>query len=121
MKTVLRAGSVLMLCGWVFGTVSAGSLSDLNREQFDQKFEVKETTPESPFVPKSVAKEELLVQDLQLNGVALGQSTGYALISGHVVRMGDRLAGYRVRYIGDDQVVLQRLDEQVVLRMQGGL
>lgn len=110
-----------MLWCTVAGGAQAGSLSDLNREQFDQKFEVKETTPESPFVPKSVAKEELLVQDLQLNGVALGMSTGYALISGHVVRMGDRLAGYRVRYIGDDQVVLQRLDEQVVLRMQGGL
>lgn len=99
----------------------ASPLSDLGREAFDKKMTTQGPSVESPFVPKPIAKDALLVQDLQLSGVALTDGAGYALISGQVVRLGDRIAGYHVKYIGDDQVILQHLDEQVVLRLQGGL
>lgn len=101
---------------------SAGSLSELNRTSFDQGMATDEAaTEQSPFVPKPVAKGELLVQDLRLTGLVVGESTSYALISGHAVSTGDRIAGFSVKQIGTDHVILQHLDKRVVLHLREGL
>ena len=105
----------------VHGVAWAESLSDLNMQGFEQK-KVQSVTPmRSPFVPQQVGKEELLVQDLRLSGVAYTQGESYALISGSIVRVGDRMGGYRVSIIERMRVVLRKLDETVVLRMEGAL
>ncbi|GEM_PF-6026449 len=122
MKSVWIGACGVMIAMSVVGLADGKPLSDLNVPAFQ-----KETAPvggpavESPFVPKEVGKEELLVQDLRLTGIAIGASSGFALISGNVVQLNDQLAGYHVRQIATDHVVLQHLDKRVVLRLQGGL
>lgn len=113
-----------MLCVGLWAhPVLAGSLSELNRESFDQGTATDEAaaTEQSPFVPKPVAKGELLVQDLRLTGLVVGESASYALISGHAVSTGDRIAGFTVKQIGTDHVILQHLDKRVVLHLREGL
>lgn len=118
-------GLWLVVCGLgalVWHGASARTLSDLNRESFEgEKVEEPTETGESPFVPKSKTKEELTIEDLILSGIAVGQKESFALISGVLVRIGERVAGHRVRSIGLDHVVLQQLDKRVILRLQGGL
>ena len=105
----------------VHGVAWAESLSDLNMQGFEQK-KVQSVTPmRSPFVPQQVGKEELLVQDLRLSGVAYTQGESYALISGSIVRVGDRMGGYRVSIIERMRVVLRKLDETAELRMERAL
>lgn len=122
---MMRWRLVLLLCclGVVSWSVAnARNLSDLNRESFEgDKAEEPTDAGESPFVPKSKTKEELTIDDLILTGVAVGQQESFALISGVMVRVGERVAGHRVRQIGLDHVVLQQLDKRVILRLQGGL
>ncbi|MBI2345915.1 MAG: hypothetical protein HYV03_03355 [Deltaproteobacteria bacterium] len=100
---------------------SAESLSDLNLQGFEQKKSEVVTPARSPFVPQQAGKEELLVQDLRLTGVAYREGEAYALVSGNVVTVGDRLGGYRVSSIERHRVVLRKLDETVVLRLEGTL
>jgi Tfp pilus assembly protein PilP len=96
-------------------------LSDMTLETF-RKGEVapEEEGVESPFVPKKEVQEDVVVEDLKLSGIAIGDAESFALIGGHAVRVGDRLGGFRVRQIGKDHVVLQRLDRRVILRFEGG-
>lgn len=100
---------------------AATSLSDLNREAFDDGDSPQQPDSESPFVPKPAAKSELSVQDLNLTGIVSSADKSYALISGNVVTQGERVAGYRIAVIGPDFVVLKNLDKQVTLRLRGGL
>lgn len=102
----------------------ATPLSDLNREAFEKAVEPGEEGEgvASPFVPRAaVPKEDLVVEELQLFGIVVGDDEAYALVSGNLVRNGDRIAGYRVRQIGTDHIVLQKLDKRVILHLEGGI
>ncbi len=122
---MIRGIALSMCCGLclLLGVSAfARNLSDINREAFEgEKAEEPAEGVESPFVPKSKTKESLTVEDLILTGVAVGERDSYALISGVLVRVGERVAGYRIRQIGLDHVVLQQLEKRVVLRLQGRL
>ncbi|MBI4367433.1 MAG: hypothetical protein HY543_11490 [Deltaproteobacteria bacterium] len=114
----------LLLLLLLLGSVSAQaeSLSDLNMQQFQEKKEAQTVAPaRSPFMPQRVGKEELLVQDLRLTGVAYSEAESYALVSGTLVQVGDRLGGYRVTVIERTRVVLRKLDETVILKLEGAL
>lgn len=124
MRTMNRRWVVFGLWSLVSGPWSvcwAESLSDLNMQDFSQK-KVQTTAPaRSPFIPQHTGKEELLVQDLRLTGVAYSEGESYALVSGSIVRINDRLGAYRVSTIERNRVVLRKLDETVILRMEGTL
>jgi hypothetical protein len=99
----------------------AESLSDLNLQDFTQKKVTTVTPTRSPFIPQRGGKEDLLVQDLRLTGIAYAEGAAFALVSGAIVRVGDRLGGYRVSTIERSRIILRKLDETVVLRMEGAL
>lgn len=115
--------TLLMLFGiaGLSATGHAESLSDLNMQDFTPKKTEAVTPTRSPFIPQRGGKEDLLVQDLRLTGVAYREGKSYALVSGNVVSEGDRLGGYRVGTIERTRVILRKLDETVVLRMEGAL
>lgn len=115
---VVTALAVSTFCGAI---VFAESLSDLNVQDFTQKKEKTVAPARNPFVPARTEKEQMLVQDLRLSGVAYAEGEAYALVSGSIVRVGDRLGGYRVSVIERERVVLRKLDESVILKMEGAL
>lgn len=118
-----RAVQTVLIVGCVTWAVvaRAKSLSDLNLDEFQEQ-KTETTAPAmNPFLPPRVAKEELLVQDLRLTGVAYTEGEAYALVSGMIIRVGDRISEYRVSTIERSRVILRKLDETVVLRLEGAL
>lgn len=120
MKKIIFLGAVCFVSAHIFPAY-ANPLSELNIQDFEKRSKESAPTLESPFVPKQTAKEEILVEDLKLSGVAIGDGESFALVSGNVLQLGDRIAGYRVKQISRDGVVLQRLDKRLVLRMEGSV
>ncbi|MBI4126912.1 MAG: hypothetical protein HY465_05405 [Deltaproteobacteria bacterium] len=97
------------------------SLIDLDVETFEQQ--TMSTTPagvKDPFSGRTGGDAKLTVDDLSLSATAVGDEASFALISGHVVRVGDRIAGCRVQSIESDRVVLKRFDDTIVLQVGGG-
>lgn len=100
------------------------SLSDLDLSTLEQQTQTEEATQShtNPFASGSSTAEDLAIEDLQLTGVVYrNESEGYALISGYLVRPGDRIAGYRVDNIEKDKVKLRRLNEVIILALGGGI
>ena len=99
----------------------ANTLSDLNVKGFrgDESMQMKEKR--SPFVYSRPAQDEILPHDLHLTGIAYNSGSSYALVSGYVLRLGDRIGGYRVIDIKSNQVTIKRLDESYILKLGGGL
>lgn len=120
----LGAAVVIVLCAFMGSDLWAQSLSDLDWEGFERQSEGFKVQPHTdPFASGVVAADDLSVEDLQLTGIAYSGKSGksYALISGYLVRPGDRIAGYRVDKIEKDRVRLKRLDEMFILSLGGGM
>lgn len=118
---ILQFAICILQFTFCIATGFADSLSDLNMQDFTQKKTTTVTPTRSPFIPQHGGKEDLLVQDLRLTGIAIREGKAYALVSGSIVSEGDRLGGYRVGTIERSRVILRKLDETVVLRMEGAL
>lgn len=101
--------------------VFAQSFSDMNMRLFEDLSKGEfERAPTSPFATMGMSMaDDLTIEDLILNGIVSNPSNAYALISGYLVREGDRIAGYRVEKIEKEQVVLRRLDEVFILILGG--
>jgi hypothetical protein len=120
----LGAAVVIAACILMGRALWAQSLSDLDWEGFEQQSVGLRIQPHTdPFARGVVTADELTVEELQLTGVAYSDRTdkAYALISGYLVRPGDRIAGYRVDKIEKNRVRLRRLDEVVILSLGGGM
>lgn len=111
---ILSFACLLISAGWVF----ASSLSELNTKGFQDRAAPVVKSSESPFIRQNISSEELLVEDLNLTGIAYRQDGAFALISGYVVKEGDDIAGYKVKGIERDHVVLRQLDQVKVLRLE---
>lgn len=116
---MLAAAAILA----VAGAAAAQSLSDLDLSTFEsQKTEQQTQTTTNPFASGVSAAEDLAIEDLQLTGIVFkDENDAYALVSGYLVRPGDRIAGYRVEKIEKDRVRLKRLTEVIVLALGGGI
>lgn len=68
-------------------------------------------------VPGGDARDPL--EPPQLRAILLSATAALANIDGIVVGAGEEYAGYRVLRIGEEQVVLQRRDERIVLELFG--
>lgn len=101
----------------------AQSISDLDLGTFErqsQKGEVKANT--NPFAGGLSSVEDLALEDLQLTGVVYrDEGHAFALVSGYLVKVNDKIAGYKVDKIDKDSVRLRRIDEVVVLSLGGGV
>lgn len=125
---LLRAGSyVAILFAAVsfvcVGDLKAQSLSDLDWDGFEAQTSEKTTRSHiDPFAGGSTSAEDLAVEELQLSGIVYrDENDAYALISGYLVRPGDRIAGYRVDLIEKDKVRLKRVDDVFILSLGGGI
>jgi len=95
-------------------------ISDLNRQAFEDLIKgMEKHAPASPFAAGVSTAEDLTIEDLVLTGVVRNDARSYALISGYLVQVGDRIAGFRVDSIETGKVVLKRFDEAYVLTMGG--
>ncbi|PIU58386.1 MAG: hypothetical protein COS89_00660 [Deltaproteobacteria bacterium CG07_land_8_20_14_0_80_38_7] len=99
----------------------AQSLSELSVDIFKKISETEEKrAPKSPFSRQGVSTaEDLAIEDLMLTGVVTGQAEPYALISGYLVEVGDKIAGFHVDSIEKGKVALRRLDEVYILSIGG--
>ena len=101
----------------------AQSMSDLDLGGFEHETANQQVQSHTnPFSSGVSSAEELAVEDLQLTGIVYKSETeGFALISGYLVKVGDRIAGYKVDLIEQGKVKLRRLDEVIGLSLGGGI
>lgn len=120
-RSVLGGMTVLVVLLWC-GGAAAQSLSDLDWEGFEQHSGgAKVQSHTDPFASGAVAADDLSVEDLQLTGIVYNSGESFALISGYLVKPGDRIAGFRVDRVDKDIVRLKRLDEVYILALGGGI
>jgi len=105
------------------GNLSAQSLSDLAWKDFHEQTSDKEVqTHTDPFAGGASSAGDLSIEELQLSGIVYrDENDAFALISGYLVRPGDRIAGYRVDLIEKDKVRLRRVDDIFILSLGGGI
>lgn len=125
MKIWNKLSGVVVAAAVIFtaGVVAAQSLSDMDLGTFESVGASEGVQSyKNPFAKGAGAVEDLALEDLQLTGIVYKDATkGYALISGYLVKLGDKIAGYRVDTIEKDKVKLKRVDEVVVLSLGGGV
>ncbi len=94
----------LILLGTLRG--EAAPLSDLAEEPFEKGPAALTPTPRSPFVPTYRAAEDMDVSTLMVQGILYGKKLKMALISGRILREGERVGKYILDKIEPDGLVL---------------
>lgn len=110
---------VILLCSC--SLANAQSFSEMSIDSF-KKFSKgdEKRAPGSPFSKSGISTaEDLALDDLTLTGIAVNATNAYALVSGYLVQVGDRIAGFKVDGIEKGRVTLKRLDEVYVLTVGG--
>ena len=96
----------------------ASSLSELNTKGFQERSTPPIRAAENPFLKRNISPEDLIAEDLNLTGIIYNTSNAYALISGYILQEGDEIAGYKIKLIERDHVVLRQLDQVKVLKLE---
>lgn len=116
-------GLILLIFVLASLPAAAESLSDLDMTTFQiqkEQYDVKSRA--SPFASGVSTADDLTIESLQLTGIVYAdEQNAYALISGYLVKAGDKIAGYRVDLIERDKVKLRRVDDVYVLALGGGI
>lgn len=116
-RRILIFTLIFFTCGSAF----AQSLSDMDIVGLERQTESKTISHTNPFSGGTQSAEDMAIEDLQLAGIVYkSPAEGYALISGYLVKNGDKIAGYKVDKIEKDRVTLRRLDDIIVLAIEGG-
>ncbi|MFH0799340.1 MAG: hypothetical protein V2A66_04065 [Pseudomonadota bacterium] len=123
LKRCLFAGALGLAMIFFGATLVAQSLSDMDMSSLESQTSGHEGKLHSnPFSKGAPSAEEMAPEDLQLTGIIYrNEGNAYALVSGYLVRPGDRIAGYKVDTIEKSKVKLRRLDEVIVLSLGGGI
>lgn len=112
---------IILTFGFMFLALSfsyASSLSDRNIKGFQERVSPPIRAAENPFLKQNVSPQDLLAEDLHLSGIVHNANEAYALISGYMVKEGEDIAGFRVKVVEKDHVVLRQLDQVKVLRLE---
>jgi hypothetical protein len=119
----VAVSAVFIFLAVTSGDLRAQSLSDFDWEGFEGGGGApKVQSHTDPFASGAVAADDLSVEDLQLTGIVFKENgKAFALVSGYLVRPGDRIAGFRVDRIDKETVRLKRLDEVYILALGGGI
>jgi hypothetical protein len=96
----------------------ASSLSDIDTKSFQERTKPSVKAADNPFVKQTVSASDLLVEDLRLTGIVYRPDESYALISGYMLKEGENIAGFKVKLIEKDHVVLRQMDVTKVLRLE---
>ena len=125
MKTKKRylSAALFLVVSAASGAAFSQSLSDFQWEEFSGSLsEGSAQTNVDPFSSGTSSAEDLSIEELQLSGIVYrDDEDAYALISGYLVKPGDRIAGYRVDLIEKDKVRLRRVDDVFILNLGGGI
>jgi hypothetical protein len=114
-KKIILLSAMLTL---VVSLAFAASLSDLNMKAFQNRTAPTTTASENPFLKKNLSPSDLMVEDLTLTGIVYRPDEAFALVSGYIVKEGEDIAGYRVKLIEADHIVLKQLDQIKILRLE---
>lgn len=108
----------MILFAAVVFQAGAESLSELDTKGFQDKSALQSSGAKNPFVPQKASLQDLMVEDLHLGGIIYNQDEAYALVSGYVIKEGDEIAGYKVKAIERDHIVLRQLDQVRILQLE---
>jgi len=97
------------------GNSDSVSLSDLAIEHLTS---VKGSGIRNPFVPGFV-EEEFDPTSLIVQGIVVGPDLKYALISGQMFTVDDRIGFYTISDIKPGRVILKQLEDKYIIRMEG--
>ena len=112
---------VAMAVWWIPASGYAISFSEINRPVFKQLSRPGSIQQQAnPFVEGAASTDDLVIEDLQLMGIAIGRDRAYAIVNGLVIEEGDSIAGFKVASITRNEVLLKRLDEIFVLSLGAG-
>lgn len=112
---------VALVTWWVPANGNAVSFSEINRPVFKQLSHPDSVQQQTnPFIEGAASTEDLVIEDLQLMGIAVGHDGAYAIVNGLVIEEGDSIAGFKVKSITHNKVLLKRLDEVFVLSLGMG-
>ncbi|MDO8526406.1 MAG: secretin N-terminal domain-containing protein [Deltaproteobacteria bacterium] len=109
---------ILMACFFllpVSALHSSSSLSDLASGHFEK--ELIATGSRNPFAPAEL-QGEIDLATLSLEGLILGRNATLALVSGRIVRVGDKIGKYNVSKILLGEIVLTSDTEEYHLKME---
>ena len=101
--------------------VLATPISDLARDEFEKGPEGLSPVPRSPFSPGARGSGEVDLGSLMVQGTVNGPDLKMALLSGRIVREGEKLGRYTVKSISPERVLLQSGDSSYPLRLQNYL
>lgn len=108
---------IVLLC--LFANFAmASSLSEIDTKAFQERTKPSIKAADNPFAKQTVSATDLLVEDLRLTGIVYRPDESYALISGYALKEGDNIAGFKVKVIEKDHVVLRQMDLTKVLRLE---
>ena len=118
--------SVVFICALsclISNSADAQSLSDFQWDNFVENASDGDVRAHTdPFASGMTSAEDLSIEELQLSGIVYyDDNEAYALISGYLVKPGDKIAGYRVDLVEKDRIRLRRVDDIFVLSMGGGI
>ncbi|MCP5463808.1 MAG: hypothetical protein H7A33_02160 [Deltaproteobacteria bacterium] len=91
------------------------SLSDLAIDQLSQS---KNTGIRNPFVP-GVVEDQLDPSTLVVQGILIGPNVHFALISGQIFKIDDRIGLFTIEEIKQGRVILTQLEDKYIVRMEG--
>lgn len=91
------------------------SLSDLAIEELVSS---KDSGARNPFTP-GVTEEEFDPQSLVIEGIIIGSDVKYALISGQIFSVNDRIGSFTIKDIKPGRVILSQLEDTYTIRMEG--
>lgn len=106
-----------VLCSLSFAH-AADSLSDLALEQFEKGGVA--TGARNPFAPSDVSGK-IDIESLSLEGLLIGKSLKLGLVSGKIVKEGDKIGLYLVKEILPGEIILLTDSEEHHLKVDGYL
>lgn len=98
--------------------LQAAPLSDVSIEDFEKGPAALNPSPKSPFLPTSRLGEDLDVGSLVVQGIVYGKPFRMALVSGRIIREGEKLGKYSVEKIEKDRISLSFESSQFQLRLE---
>jgi len=93
-------------------------LSDIAQEQFEKGPAALAPIPRSPFVPTYQAGEDVDLNTLLIQGLIFGKKLRMALLSGRIVKQGEKLGRYDITTVEADRVVLTYQSVPHTLRVE---
>ena len=115
---VCSTGLAILVCALAPPAAWGEAISDLARDLFEQGAGSLAPVQRSPFVPAFQTSEEVDVAALLVQGVIYGKKLKMALLSGRVIREGEKVGRYTVEEIQPDHVEVSAGTSRHLLKVE---